>query len=328
MNAKVETSVDWLNFTVRGAEDPNQVIQEYLRLDPALFEASFGRYGYMKGISFQNILVLFEPYDCARSKDMGVLVTMSGQGCRSFEALTTYPTKKQPAFQQLLCKLSEDPDCHISRLDVACDDHVGLLDMEEIFDRVQSRQINSRITKFRFIGEMASKNRQGLTVYFGSATSDFSIRIYDKAYEQGVDGHWVRVELVLKGENGDAFSAELASGTPVGELAAMVLNDKLSFIERDDCNISRCTVCGWWASFVDELRKLRLVAREAAKHSVADIFDWLRYQIGPSLAVIRKSMGLGALYDIAYDSENRLSRRQETLIADYKSRMTGGALYA
>lgn len=327
MNAKVETSVDWLNFTVKGTENPNWVIEEYLRLDPALFEASYGRYGYMKGISFQNILVLFEPYDSERSKDMGILVTMSGQGCRSFEAMTQY-SKKEPAFQQLLCKLSEDPDCHVSRLDVACDDHVGLLDMNEIFDRVQSRQVNTRITKFRFVGEMSSKNREGLTVYFGSASSDFRIRIYDKAYEQGVEGHWVRVEMVLQGQNGDAFSAELASGTPVGELAAMVLNDKLSFIERDDCNISRCTVCGWWSAFVDELRKLQLVAREAAKHPIQYIRDWLEYQIGPSLALIRKTMGFGTLLDISHSAENRLTRKQDSLIADYKSRMTGGAVYA
>lgn len=248
----------------------------------------------------------------------------------SFEAMTTYP-KKLPAFQQLLCKLYEDPDCNISRLDVACDDRVGLLDMSEIFDRVQSRQVNTRMTKFRFVGEMSSKNREGLTVYFGSASSDFRIRIYDKAYEQGVEGHWVRVEMVLQGQNGNAFSSELASGASFGRLAAMVLNDKLSFIERDDSNISRCTVCPWWSAFVDELSKLQLVARKAAQHPVGRIYDWLINQVAPSLAVIRECFSYGTLLDISESGKERLSRKQEALISDFKSfknRMVGSVSYA
>lgn len=330
MNAKIETSVDWLNFTVKGIENPNWVIEEYLRLDPALFEASYGRYGYMKGIAFHNILVLFEPYDPDRTKDMGILVTMSGEGCRGFEAMTTYP-RKVSAFQQLLSKLYEDPDCNISRLDVACDDRVGLLDMNEIFERVKSRQVNTRMTKFRFVGDMSSKNREGMTIYFGSASSDFRIRIYDKAYEQGVEGHWIRVEMVMQGQNGNAFSGAVASGTPFGRLAAMVLNDKLSFIERDDCNISRCTVCPWWSAFVDELSKLQLVARKAAQHPIDRIYDWLINQVAPSLAVIRACFSYGTLLDISEIGKKRLNRKQEALISDYnsfKNRMVGSVSYA
>ena len=45
--------------------------------------------------------------------------------------------------------------------------------------------------------------------------------------------------------------------TPLGKLAAQVMNDKLSFIERDDSNITRCSVCSWWQNFVEELESIR-----------------------------------------------------------------------
>ncbi|MCI8808133.1 MAG: replication initiation factor domain-containing protein, partial [Oscillospiraceae bacterium] len=32
----------------------------------------------------------------------------------------------------------------------------------------------------------------GSTIYIGAPSSDFRVRIYDKALEQGAEGHWVR----------------------------------------------------------------------------------------------------------------------------------------
>ena len=90
-------------------------------------------------------------------------------------------------------------------------------------------------------------------MYIGAPSSEFRVRIYDKALEQGVEGHWIRVELVMRSANANAFVEDMTNSENVGKLAAQVINDKFSFIERDDSNISRCTVCDWWQNFVDEL---------------------------------------------------------------------------
>ena len=99
----------------------------------------------------------------------------------------------------------------------------------------------------------------------------------------------------------------------------MVVIEKLSFIERDDSNITRCTVCDWWREFVDELEAVRLVARCVVQHSVERIENWVDAQIGPSLAIITRTLGWPHLFEIAHTAVSRLSQKQSALIADYNA---------
>ena len=105
----------------------------------------------------------------------------------------------------------------------------------------------------------------------------------------------------------------------VGKLVAQVINDKFSFIERDDKNITRCSVCGWWLKFVDELESVRLVAREVIQHSVEQIANWVEAQVGPSLAILFQTMGWPYIFELAKDSYERLSDKQISLVSDYNS---------
>lgn len=96
----------------------------------------------------------------------------------------------------------------------------------------------------------------------------------------------------------------------VGKLAAQMINDKFSFIERDDSNITRCSVCDWWSSFVDELESVRLVAREVIQHRVEQIANWVEAQVGPSLAIRFRTMGWPHIFELAKDAGQRLSDKQ------------------
>ena len=147
----------------------------------------------------------------------------------------------------------------------------------------------------------------------------FRVRIYDKALEQGVEGHWVRVELVMRGKNSKSFVDHMTRTDNVGKLAAQVMNDKLSFIERDDSNITRCSVCSWWQNFVEELESVRLVAREVIQHRVEQIDNWIEYQVGPSLAILFRTMGWPHIFELAIEAGRRLSDKQQSLISDYNS---------
>ena len=191
--------------------------------------------------------------------------------------------------------------------------------MDEIIDRTRSNEINSRLLRRTINFSLNGKDKAGATVYIGAPSSDFRVRIYDKALEQGVDGHWVRVELVMRSANANAFVEAVTGSENVGKLAAQVINDKFSFIERDDSNISRCTVCDWWQNFVDELDKVRLVSREVIQHGVERIRGWIESQVGPSLYVLMKTMGIFDIYNIAASSAGRISSQQEALIQDFQS---------
>ena len=175
------------------------------------------------------------------------------------------------------------------------------------------------MTKQSTVISFDGTQRNGATAYLGAASSSFRVRIYDKALEQGEPGHWIRVELVMRSKNANAFVQNMTTSENVGRLAAQVINDKFSFIDRDDGNITRCTVCPWWQSFVDELEAVRLVAREVIQHSVERIGNWVEAQVGPSLAILFQTMGWPYIFELAIDSAKRLSEKQISLITDYNS---------
>ena len=320
---KCQVLVDWLTFSVK-EQDPAKVIREYLGLDPELFQdAGYGLLGYNRVLRFSDICVCYEPRENDFFRDMGVCVSMSGNGCRAFETMSKLTQAGQDSvFPTLFQLLAADETANVSRIDIACDDRKGFLNMEEIVEKVQANEINSRMTKRSVIVSFDGTQRSGSTIYLGAPSSDFRVRIYDKALEEGVDGHWIRVELVMRHKNAAAFVAQMNSAPSVGKLAAQVVNDKFSFIERDDSNITRCTVCGWWQSFVDELESVRLVARCVVQHSVERIENWIESQVGPSLAVILNTLGWPHLFELARAAAGRLSARQLSLISDYNALQT------
>lgn len=324
---KCQVLVDWLTFSVK-EQNPKIVIQKYLGMDPDLFQdAGYGLLGYQKVLRFSDICVCYEPRENDYFRDMGVCVSMSGNGCRTFETMSGLKfggaKDKQGtesiAFPVLFQMLASDETANVSRIDIACDDREGYLDMDEIIRKTQGNEVNSRMTKRSVVVSYDGTRRNGSTVYIGAPSSDFRIRIYDKALEKGVDGHWIRVEMVMRGANSNAFVEQLVNSETVGKLAAQVVNDKFSFIERDDINITRCSVCQWWKDFVDELESVRLVAREVIQHRVEEIDSWVMNQVGPSLSIIIRTLGWPHLFEMAQDAARRLSDKQLYLISDYNS---------
>lgn len=325
---KCQVLIDWLTFSIKNIQNPAEVITKYLGLDPALFqEAPYGLMGYQRILVFSDIRVLYEPRENQYFHDMGVCVTMSGNGCRTFETMSKLTFEgardrqgtESVAFPVLFQLLAADESANISRIDVACDDREGYLCMGDIVRKVQDNEVNSRMTKRTVMVSYDGTESSGSTVYIGAPSSDFRIRIYDKALESGESGHWIRVELVMRGENANAFGAQLTNAENVGKLAAQVVNDKFSFIDRDDSNITRCTVCPWWQAFVDELEAVRLVARCVVQHSVEQVHSWVEAQVGPSLAILLRTMGFGCIFALAKDSCSRLSDKQQFLIQDYNA---------
>ncbi len=98
------------------------------------------------------------------------------------------------AFPVLFQLLASTDGANVSRLDIACDDRAGYLSMDDVPGKVQANEVNSRMTARSAVVSFNGTRRNGATAYIGAASSDFRVRIYDKALEQGTDGHWVRVE--------------------------------------------------------------------------------------------------------------------------------------
>lgn len=240
---KCEVLIDWLTFSVK-KNDPSEVIREYLGLDPALFQdTGYSLLGYNKVLRFSDICVCYEPRENKHFQNMGICVSMSGNGCRAFETMSKLGAKDKQgtqsvAFPALFRLLAADETANVSRIDIACDDREGYLDMEQIIAKTRANAVNSRMRWKDIHESIDGVNKAGATVYIGAPSSEFRVRIYDKALEQGVEGHWIRVELVMRSANANAFVEDMTNSESVGKLAAQVINDKFSFIERDDSNSS------------------------------------------------------------------------------------------
>ena len=108
-------------------------------------------------------------------------------------------------------------------------------------------------------------------------------------------------------------------GETIGKLASKVLNDKLTFIEMDDSNISRCSICLWWQKFIDELESVHLVTREIVQHTVDKIMEWVDNQIAPSLFILFKTLGFESLRVLVESVANRVykDRKKLAIIEDW-----------
>lgn len=323
--------VDWLTFSVTNLYDPDFVIMEYLGLDPVLFtETGSVLPGFGRGKSFQNICVCYEPRENDKFKGMGVCVSMSGKGCRTFEEMSAYSKDRgdtvglvSPVWYKLFNRLHIEEGCNVSRIDLACDDMSGALHLQNIVDCIEDGAVNTRIRQTSHIKSKTGKECTGQTIYLGSSKSDFFIRFYDKAKEsyrpgqEGFANHWVRVELCMRRASANAFVDLFNNYDHVGKLAAEILSDKVYFVNLDDSNITRCSVCSWWLDFLGALTAVRLVSKGEVVRSLDSVNDWVKYQISPSLSMVYKAKGWFAVKELLDYGAEKMSAKQKAIVADY-----------
>jgi hypothetical protein len=189
---KCQVLIDWLTFSVQET-DPNKVIQTYLGMDPALFQdTGYSLMGYSKVMRFSDILVCSEGREDKNFHDMGVCVSMSGNGCRTFETMSrlTLDLKDKQgtqsvAFPALFQLLTSDADANVSRIDIACDDRAGHLNIDDVLNKVQANEVNSRMTKRSTVISFNGTQRNGVTAYIGAPSSSFVYVSTTKPWNRG-----------------------------------------------------------------------------------------------------------------------------------------------
>lgn len=303
--------IDWASFTFK-LDDPHEVAQ-IIGLDPATLTAlSFGFSGYRKSLKLGNISIYFDG-----RQDMGCHVEMTGQGCRLYEGQFT-ENPWQDLFQAIFVASAK-----FTRLDLAIDNVDGTLTLAKISAAIQDHDnaIKTQFGEWRRIQKGSfDKGKQitGDTIYLGSSKSHIQFRIYDKAQESGLEGHWIRFELQLRDKRAHEAAKLFAAGEPVGTLAAGIINTYFAIINPDDSNKSRCSLQAWWSEWLHSTEKIRLATAEAVK-LVSDTMDFIKRQYAPSLAMINKHLGTAPfklfVQDILADGTERMSAKHERILA-------------
>ncbi|WP_429957971.1 replication initiation factor domain-containing protein [Enterococcus sp. AZ196] len=174
----LEAIIDYLrvSFPLKKAD---KIFTEVLGIRQEFFEEIESHmYGYVGGYRLDYIQVLYSK----NNDERGVLVQLSGQGCRQFEAFLE--AQGRTWFDFFYACL--DYRCRVTRLDLAINDYKEYLSIPTLLNKVLRQELISRFRKFEFngSGSIAEKRQEGTSIYFGSKRSEFYITFYQKDYEQ------------------------------------------------------------------------------------------------------------------------------------------------
>ena len=186
--------------------------------------------------------------------DMGVCLNMSGQGCRTFEELSTVDWMS-------LFEMIDKYHGNVTRLDLAYDDHMGVIDIHRFVYDIQDENYRSKskYTEIQWSNDQ-DKDLHGTTVYIGCKSSDVMIRVYDKAAERGyTDRHWIRIELQLRHDRAASALQQLLQRESIGVLAGGILRNYLVIcVPSNDSNKSRWPIAYYWERVLGQIETIRL----------------------------------------------------------------------
>ena len=288
---------DWLTFTSK-CDSPSSLIS-LLGLESVPFEERpRGRNGYRSMMSFGGISILYDG-----RADMGVCVDITGKGCREFESHST--SSWDDLFSYVL---SFSEDYNITRLDVAADDHTGLLDIDVLRDDTDDHHYVSKSRTWE-----VDYGSAGTTIYHGSKKSDMLIRIYDKAAEQGIDEHWIRVEMQMRDQIATGFLSGM-HGDSLGEHFCGVLCNYLRYVDpTTGVNMSRWPMTVYWSNFLQTVRRIRCWSAPGVDYNLGNLQNYIINQTGNALDCYLSIFGTEDLIRELGQRSIRISPKYERL---------------
>lgn len=314
--------VDWFAMSFRA---PGVTPEDIIRLldfkQNLTFDHLNGRYMYRDRLSFGGIHIYYNNIN--KEQDFPML-EMSGQGCREFE------TYSNITFDKLFQLAKDELNYHMTRLDIAYDDHTGILDIDQIEQDYRARNWVSRSRKGRITVDLSKdKDEQdnyieGVSIMTGTKSSDMYMRIYNKGVERGFkDGrHWIRCELVLKQDRAVEF---IKRSEPVGEKFRGVIAGYFRFIEpSSDTNKSRAKMREYWENFLDNASKISVFSRKDIDYNLGRVQAYVLHQAGNSIDTYIKIVGICKFLDDLFHRRSELTPRQKYLINQCKEAYNDG----
>jgi hypothetical protein len=268
---------DWLSF-VTHEHTPQDIIEFLVCLLINLFWLRVQKVIYI------DIILILYPSITMVSLIWGVWVEISGQGCRAFE---TYGTGDYNALFDFI--VTSKGAIHITRLDVAFDDHSGLLDISTLCEDTLHQNFISKFRKFEVI-----QGNCGTTIILGSRKSDCLLRIYDKAMERGkLDEHWIRVELQMRDNNALEYIKKQSQFT-AGVMFSLVLNNYIRYVipSVSDVNKWRWESTEYWQNFVQTSERISIYSKPKVDYNLKRLENYVINQAGNAVDTYIDIMGV------------------------------------
>ena len=315
--------IDWLQVTFKNEILLTKIL-DLIGMQRKDFFQSSGMYGYSKGLYHEGITILYR----AHSNEMGIHLQISGTGCRILEQREGF---NWVDFLKRIHEYSQDEqiEINISRLDIALDDQQGIFSIKEVIKKVKRGELTSKFKKAIRIEtiDIETGKSEGNTVYFGRASSNIRIRMYEKNHEikykykdLNIDEKevWNRIELQLRNERAMKMFLILVNKDDhnFAKEVKGVLSSYLQFRNRrTDKNKSRWPIWRKWEKFIGEVEKIKLTVSEKEK-SLIHSYIHVEKQYSALLATFERA---GLSVDMLLRTgEEKMTEKHLVKIEQYK----------
>lgn len=294
---------DWLSITFKALSTSDVV--DLIGMSGVSWEITKGAHGYQDRMYYNSISIHFN----GRS-DMGVWLEMSGQGCRCFE------TVGHGDYQMLFDYVRSHNDLsHITRLDVAYDDHTGILPIQQICSDTLDGNFVSKAQYWEVI-----QSSKGSCVVIGSAQSAVLIRIYDKARERHCDPgtHWIRVELQLRDDRAYEF---LDLDYDIGKSFAGVLLNYLRYVvpDENDSNKWRWPITDYWADLVGDVCCISIYTSPGLEYNVLRCENFVFNQAGNAISALLQCYDFETFLQKLEKRTSRPNPKYAAMVKEFKN---------
>lgn len=319
MDNKNSILVDWFSGTTKLYDVPSLIAYLGFTMDDFQPLIGRGRYffanrWYCGGISIMSDCIL-NPND--EHYTDGVMIEMSGKGCRQFE-------QNGGSFDKIFVDCVAG-DIKPTRVDIAYDDidedGKGLIDIHKlarytIKQRFVTKWGSGIVTDSFKVNGNDEPMVHALTVQFGCNASNCMLRIYDKAQERGgLDYHWVRSELVFRRERAEELLRQYVQTRDIGTLYYGVLKNYLRFIKSDATRRERCSVVGWWDNFLRNVQAVRLFTPHDNDYNLEKLNHTVQTMWGNSIETLIRAEGVEAFVKNISSRKSKLTVDQKQLLA-------------
>ena len=302
---------DWFAMTSK-IDSVESLIDKIGFTSDVKFEDTYGFYGYKNRVMFDGMSIHYNHNQ--KSADYP-LIEFTGQGCRDFETYT------DGNWWRLFEMALDTENYHVTRLDVAFDDHDGIFDIRNMVMKTLNREYVSKTHKAQIVDSI-TREVDSWSLQFGVRQSDMYCRVYDKARERGyTDGrHWIRCETVFKDEYALNF---IRNKLPLGEKYCGILKNYLRFVEpnKSDSNKRRWKTSKFWDKFLGNCNKVKLYTPKTVDYNLSRIGRYVFHQAGNSVDTYIKCVGLTQFLEELRLRGQSLNVHQKRIINEYKARI-------
>lgn len=301
--------VDWLSFTVLDPGIDSYSLIEFLGLPMNSFNLRSGVVrGYKQCLFFDNISINFDGRG-----DMGICVSMTGSGCRTFETYSTYSD-----FISLFYRLFDSFNrINITRFDLAYDDYENRIKLNKV--KKSAVDLNGVYSPAHVKSWKVVLSDEGTSVYIGSNKSDMLVRFYDKAAERKVDFSWVRCELQMRSAVAFFAVRHFMTTDNISDLFFSLLNNYCQFVSNKDLQHAGHSKLQYWFKQWISTRDILHYTRATKEYNLEKIKDNVINLYGNSLQVFLSVFGY---YDLLQELKkhrpiDNLPIKYKRLLVDY-----------